>query len=156
MDIAGLGLDPSHNPGHIYNLTYLLRSICPHGTGAYIFGGTPAFWRTASLGDIPENTNCDASPHIPAEVYMECFDAISPWTIGRFTTDKECELWGEGRMKGDADCITKWNEERGSGGKVDYVPVVLPGFSVRFPDFPKEEPSHSLLGLQSLGRQLDL
>ena len=87
---------------------------------------------------------------------MECFDAISPWTVGRFTTDKECELWGEGRMKGDADCIAEWTEERGSEGKVDYVPVVLPGFSVRFPLFLMERASHNLLGLQSLRGQLVL
>lgn len=87
-------------------------------------GGTPASWRTAE-GDADRN---------PAflNVWMNDFDAISPWTIGRYNTEQEADEFSESKMKGDADFIKKHNDA-GGGRKIDYIPVVFPGGSVRLP-----------------------
>jgi hypothetical protein len=61
-------------------------------------------------------------------VWTECFDALSPWTVGRYTNEEEADNWGEKRIKADAEYLKKLEED--GGRKVDYMPVVLPGGSV--------------------------
>ncbi|KAJ7861832.1 hypothetical protein B0H14DRAFT_2185804, partial [Mycena olivaceomarginata] len=53
-------------------------------------------------------------------------DAVSPWSVGRFSDKEEVERWAVERWGGDADLVAAHNEE-GRGRRVDYVPVVLPG-----------------------------
>ena len=83
--------------------------------------GTPASWRTAE-GDADRN---------PAflDVWMNDFDAISPWTVGRYRTEQDADSFFEDKMKGDFELI-KYHNEQGSARKIDYIPVVLPGGSV--------------------------
>jgi len=86
-------------------------------------GGSPASWRTAE-GDADRNPGF-------LDVWMNDFDAISPWTIGRYGTEKDADRFCESKMQGDFDLIHRQNEE-GRGRKVDYIPVVFPGGSVCF------------------------
>ena len=84
-------------------------------------GGSPAGWRTAEA-------DADRNPGF-LDVWMNDFDAISPWTIGRYETEKDADRFCESKMKGDFDLIQRHNEE-GRGRRVDYIPVVFPGGSV--------------------------
>lgn len=90
--------------------------------------GTPAHWRTS-------RHDADPNPEF-VQLWLEEFDAISPWTVGRYTTLEDIDRFSEENTKGDLQLIRKRNEdfELGRGGKrkVDYIPVVLPGASVSF------------------------
>lgn len=83
--------------------------------------GTPSQWRT-SEGDA------DCNPEF-LDVWLNDFDAISPWTIGRYSNEQEADNFAETRMKGDVELIKKRVEQ--GHKKVDYIPVVFPGGSVR-------------------------
>lgn len=83
-------------------------------------GGSPAGWRS-SHGDA------DRNPEF-VSAWMECFDAISPWTVGRYNDENSADSFAEDRIKGDVEFIERWEREKGR--KVDYVPVVHPGGSV--------------------------
>lgn len=61
-------------------------------------------------------------------MWTDVFDAISPWTVGRYGNEEDADRWGDERVKADADYLKKLGEE--TGKKVDYIPVVLPGGSV--------------------------
>lgn len=82
--------------------------------------GTPAHWRTAT-------SDADRDP-LFLDVWLHEFDAISPWTVGRYRTEEDTDGFYERVAKGDADLLRKRAEE--GHKKVDYVPVVLPGGSV--------------------------
>lgn len=86
--------------------------------------GVPAYWRT-SEGDA------DRDPGF-VTVWLNEVDAISPWTIGRYSSEHEADLFAENRMKGDSELLKKRVDE--GFKKVDYVPVVFPGGSVRDED----------------------
>lgn len=86
-------------------------------------GGTPTHWRTGE-GDADRNSEF-------IQVWLNEFDAISPWTIGRYSTEEEADNFAKTKMKGDLELITNRNQE-GNARKVDYIPVVLPGGSVSF------------------------
>jgi len=83
--------------------------------------GTPAYWRTA-VGDA------DRNPEF-LDVWLNEFDAISPWTVGRYRNEDDADKFAETNIKGDVELLRKRNEE-GRWRKVDYIPVVLPGGSV--------------------------
>ena len=59
-------------------------------------GGTPTHWRT-SEGDA------DRNPEF-VDVWLTEFDAISPWTIGRYKSEEEAEAFVEAKMQPDVDC----------------------------------------------------
>lgn len=84
-------------------------------------GGTPAHWRTGE-------SDADRNPEF-LEVWLNEFDAISPWTVGRYRTEHDADNFAKTKMKGDWELITNRNQE-GNTRKVDYIPVVLPGGSV--------------------------
>lgn len=83
--------------------------------------GTPAHWRTAE-SDADRNSEF-------LDVWLNDFDAISPWTVGRYNSERDADNFAETKMKGDVELLKKRNEE-GRWRKVDYIPVVLPGGSV--------------------------
>ncbi len=83
--------------------------------------GVPAQWRT-SEGDA------DRNPEL-VDIWLNDFDAISPWTIGRYSSELEADHFAETKMKGDSELIKKRAEE--GHKKVDYIPVIFPGGSVR-------------------------
>ena len=79
------------------------------------------------------DADADPNPEF-LNVWLEEFDAISPWTIGRYSNLDEADRFAEEKIKGDVELIRKRNElfESGQGGKrkVDYIPVIFPGGSV--------------------------
>lgn len=95
-----------------------LRNSVPGG--CYLFAGTATHWRTSVA---------DADPD-PAwkDVFLNCFDAISPWTVGRYVNEDENDRFAEEKIKGDLELIKRRNEE--GRRHIDYIPVVLPGGSV--------------------------
>ncbi|KAF9482360.1 hypothetical protein BDN70DRAFT_435959 [Pholiota conissans] len=117
--IWGFGFDNAkHTPELVHSITQFFRDNTPGGV--YIMGGTPTSWRTAE-GDADRDSRF-------LDVWMSDFDAISPWTVGRYTNEQEADQFMETKMKGDVELIKQHNE-KDTGRKIDYIPVVLPGGS---------------------------
>ncbi|KAJ2933265.1 hypothetical protein H1R20_g3825, partial [Candolleomyces eurysporus] len=117
--LYGFGFEHAgHTPALVRNIAQFFRNATPGGV--YLMAGTPTHWRTGD-GDA------DRNPEF-IDVWLNEFDAISPWTIGRFKTEDEADNFAEGRMKADADLIQRRNSE-GRWKRVDYIPVVFPGGS---------------------------
>ena len=85
--------------------------------------GTPAHWRTS-------DSDADRNPEFVA-AWMQSFDALSPWTVGRYSDQTSADAFAEDRIQGDVMFIARWGMEHGR--RVDYMPVVHPGGSVRRP-----------------------
>jgi hypothetical protein len=83
-------------------------------------GGAPAHWRTS-------DSDADRNPEF-VKVWMDCFDGISPWTVGRYSDQASADRFAEDRIQGDVNFIDDWASTYGK--RVDYVPVVHPGGSV--------------------------
>ena len=81
----------------------------------------PAHWRT-STGDADRNPDF-------VEVWLDCFDAISPWTVGRYGNIADADRFAEEKIAGDVKLINERNKTVRSGRRLDYIPVVLPGGS---------------------------
>lgn len=123
--VVGFGFSGrNHTPELVRGITEFFRSYTPGGV--YLIAGVPGHWRTSS-------SDADRNPGF-VQVWTECFDAISPWTIGRYANEEDADRWGDQRVKADAEYL-KSLQERG-GRKVDYIPVVFPGGSVRPPFSP--------------------
>ncbi|KAJ7474213.1 hypothetical protein FB451DRAFT_1133590 [Mycena latifolia] len=125
--VWGFGLSDSPVPPQTARAVFAaLRAAAGN---VYIFAGVPSHWRTPGAGDS------HADPAWPALWLGDegAVDAISPWSVGRYSTGEEVERWAAERWAGDAELIAQLNEEielsGGGGRKVDYVPVVLPGGS---------------------------
>ena len=116
--------DTRHQPQTIRNVANYIRNNTPGG--AYVIAGVPAHWRTS-------NSDADTNPEF-VNVWLEEFDAISPWTIGRYNSLEGADRFAEEKIKGDLELNNKRNElfEAGTSGKrkIDYMPVVFPGGSV--------------------------
>lgn len=82
--------------------------------------GTPAHWRTS-------DSDADHNPEF-VDTWLESFDAISPWTVGRYSDLASADAFAEDRIQGDVMYIAGWAMNHGR--HVDYVPVVHPGSSV--------------------------
>ncbi|KAH9075652.1 hypothetical protein EDB83DRAFT_2515354 [Lactarius deliciosus] len=118
--IWGFGFkDSKHTPAQMRALTTFFRNSTPGG--AYLLGGAPAHWRTS-------DSDADSNPEF-VTAWMQSFDAISPWTVGRYSDQKSVDAFAEDRIQGDVMFLAKWTMTRGK--RVDYVPVVHPGGSVR-------------------------
>ncbi|KAJ3564716.1 hypothetical protein NP233_g8116 [Leucocoprinus birnbaumii] len=114
----GFGFEgANHTPSLLRSIISHIRNVTPGG--AYIMAGVPAHWRT-SEGDA------DRNPEF-VDVWLNDVDALSPWTIGRYSNEIEADRFAESRMKGDSELLRKRVEE--GHKKVDYVPVVFPGGS---------------------------
>jgi hypothetical protein len=117
--IWGLGTDRAgHLPEQVLDITAFIRNTCPQN--AYIMAGAPTHWRTLT-GDA------DPNPEYKERVWLTAFDAISPWTVGRYRTEDDADYFWENHMKPDIELL----KERAEAGyrKIDYIPVVLPGGS---------------------------
>lgn len=108
-------------------------------------GGAPAYWRTA---DHDADSNAAF-----LDVWLNEFDAISPWTVGRYGTEEEADTFAETNMKGDVELLKRRQDE--GKKKVEYLPVILPGSSV------SSDLTHCLLtfsrqasGLQFVGGEM--
>ena len=126
--LLGFGFNNrGHTPEIVRAVTSFLRTNTPGG--AYIIGGVPSQWRT-SEGDADRNQKF-------LDVWLTEFDAISPWTIGRYSNENEADNFAEVRMKGDMELL-KRRYESGLSKRIDYIPVVLPGGSVSAKIFIQE------------------
>ncbi|OSD05759.1 hypothetical protein PYCCODRAFT_1384775 [Trametes coccinea BRFM310] len=116
----GFGMsDAHHSPAMVRAVTRFIRDNTPGG--AYIMAGVPAHWRTSVMDADPDREF--------VKVWLEDFDAISPWTIGRYNSEEGADHFEQEKIKGDVELITQHNERQGTGRKVDYIPVVWPGGS---------------------------
>ncbi|PVF96245.1 hypothetical protein CPB86DRAFT_670525, partial [Serendipita vermifera] len=112
--IWGFGFQEAHHdPNMVASIVRHLKSVTPGG--AYVWGGVPSQWRTHS-GDMDPN---------PAflDVFKNEFDALSPWTVGRFHNRESLDQFVEERMRGDL------KELKDLPKKVDYFPTIWPGGS---------------------------
>jgi hypothetical protein len=111
--------------------------------GIYIVAGVPAHWRTSTMDAIsdPEFVHVRTyismftrnSLNLSLQLWLNEVDVISPWSVGRYNDEAGADAFAEEKIKGDLEAIKKQNEENernGSGKKLDYMPVVLPGGSV--------------------------
>lgn len=81
--------------------------------------GAPTHWQTLS-GDA------DPNPEF-LDVWYNEFDAISPWSVGRYHNEDAADRFAKEKVRKDIEAL----KSNTGGRKVDYVPVVFPGFSVR-------------------------
>ena len=112
-------------------------------------GGIPAHWRTSS-------DDADRNPDF-VNVWLNEFDAISPWTVGRYTTLDDVDRFSEENIKGDLQLIRQRNDDFDLGKaitrKVDYLPVVWPGGSVRI-SFPIPNTSWQRISQRNFRRDI--
>jgi hypothetical protein len=80
----------------------------------------PSQWRTLS-GDMDPN---------PAflDLFKNEFDALSPWTVGRYHNQETIDRFADERTRGDI------NELKDLPRRVDFFPTIFPGGSVRYLD----------------------
>lgn len=76
----------------------------------------PSQWRTLT-GDMDSN---------PAflDVFKNEFDALSPWTVGRYNSQESMDWFFEFNTQGDIKDLKDLSK------RVDYVPTIWPGGSV--------------------------
>jgi hypothetical protein len=114
--------DREYTPYTIWSITQFFRQYTPGG--AYLIAGVPAHWRTSKM-------DAHANPEFVG-LFLNEFDAISPWTIGRYNDEESADRFAEEKIKGDVELIRQRNqaaEQAGSPKRVDYIPVVHPGGS---------------------------
>jgi len=87
----------------------MAASRVAHGT---VVLGVPAHWRELSKDAVSD-------PRLLEVVAMA--DIVSPWTVGRYTSPDGAKQYAEDLLKPDQ----AWCQRR----KIDYLPVVFPGFS---------------------------
>ncbi|KAK7047409.1 hypothetical protein VNI00_006640 [Paramarasmius palmivorus] len=115
----GVGFSETpHTPSSIRNLTNSIRNASP--SGAYIIAGVPIDWRNPSA-DSP-----DAEDWL--DVWLTEFDAICPWSVGRYINAVEADAYADAFLKTDIEFLN-WRNSVGKWRQVDYMPVVWPGLS---------------------------
>ncbi|CAK5268817.1 unnamed protein product [Mycena citricolor] len=122
LGIWGLGM--SDSPVSHHSARRILQAMRSIAGQLYIFAGVPSHWRSPGQGDAHGDPGW-------SDLWLGkdgMVDALSPWSVGRYSTVEEVDRWAEERWGGDGDLISRHNE-RSEGRKVDYAPVVLPGGS---------------------------
>jgi hypothetical protein len=100
---GGLAVDPT-NAQRIIN--YFKSAGCT------VLGGVPTYWRTL---------NSDSQTNAGWAGVYRSFDVLSPWTVGRYSTEAQADSYKTGTLIPDlADC---------QSNNVDYLPVEFPGYS---------------------------
>jgi hypothetical protein len=84
----------------------------PEIGGCTVMLGIPTHWRSLKA---------DAVSDPEFHRVLQLADVLSPWTVGRYRTPEEATRHGEKIWQPDLE----WCRER----KLDYLPVVFPGFS---------------------------
>lgn len=92
-------------------LVRFLKSDSKYGNNAVMLG-VPAFWRTLSRDAVSDQR---------LHAVIEQVDIISPWTVGRYQTPEAAEKHAKEVAIGDLE----WTRLK----KIDYLPVIFPGFS---------------------------
>lgn len=80
--------------------------------GCTVMLGVPSGWRESKM---------DASPDPALRDIMRLADIVSPWTVGRYRTPAEAAAHADKLWKPDL----AWCRE----ARLDYLPVLFPGFS---------------------------
>ncbi|KAJ3849756.1 hypothetical protein EV368DRAFT_75524 [Lentinula lateritia] len=118
IGLWGFGFDKRKDtPELVREVTRFVRDVTPGG--AYIMAGTATHWRRST-------EDADRNPAF-LDVWLKEFDAISPWMVGRLTDEEHVDIYAEHYMKADIELLRKSHEE--GGRKIDYIPVIYPGFS---------------------------
>lgn len=112
--VALWGLGFKENPISLDEWTTMLDFFHhdPEFGGCSVMVGVPCYWRTLDRDSIPD-------PRLH-EVIAKA-DLVSPWAVGRFGTIKDAEKRADSLLAPDL----AWCKEH----KVDYLPVIFPGFS---------------------------
>lgn len=106
VNLWGLGF--TDRPGTAAQASALIDWF--HAQGAYVIGGVPTNWR---------NSNSDSKSGF-ASVYKK-FDMISPWTVGRYSSDADVDSYKNDYLLKDRDYC--------AANGMDYQPVMFPGFA---------------------------
>ena len=111
--IWGIGFNDHRN----YNLSECRQLIeffkhDPEAGGCTVMLGVPAHWREL-------NNDAVNDPELLKVIAMA--DVVSPWTVGRYTDINGADKYAATTLAAD----TSWCREH----KIDYLPVVFPGFS---------------------------
>ncbi len=106
------GIHPPVDPADAQNVIDWFQTDAPAQYRATVFGGVPGGWRT-----LNEDSRTASGW---ATVYRS-FDAISPWTVGRYNNNSGADSWKTSRIVPDL-------AETDSVG-IDYASVIWPGFS---------------------------
>ncbi|KAJ3929454.1 MAG: hypothetical protein NXY57DRAFT_1050018 [Lentinula lateritia] len=118
IGLWGFGFDKRKDtPELVREVTRFVRDVTPGG--AYIMAGTATHWRRST-------EDADRNPAF-LDVWLKEFDAISPWMVGRLTDEEHVDMYAQHYMKADIELLRKSHEE--GGRKIDYIPVIYPGFS---------------------------
>jgi hypothetical protein len=80
--------------------------------GCTVMVGVPTHWREQEM-DAVNDTNLLA--------VLKLADVISPWTVGRYVNTNAAAAYARNILKPDLDWC--------AAAKIDYLPVVFPGFS---------------------------
>lgn len=96
--------------------------------------GTPTYWASLSEDQDPDPRWL--------ELYYDHFDAITPWTVGRFANEKTADFYAR-QIGDDLKSLDINSPDR----KIDFIPVVFPGFSVStiaFKTLSADDDSHTI------------
>ncbi len=113
LGIWGVGFaGQSMTPPDLMILLDALEKVSEPYGGVTFLGGVPLGWRTGTRG-------ADASPEW-RKVYSR-FAVISPWVVGAFSDEAGADAYRDSEIIPDIATTKEM--------KVDYMPVVFPGFS---------------------------
>jgi hypothetical protein len=94
-------------------LVAFLKGDKKHG-GNTVMLGVPTHWRSLNRDSV-----ADATLHR----IISKADIVSPWTVGRYSSPQQARVHAEEVLRPDLE----WTRQR----KLDYLPVIFPGFSWR-------------------------
>ena len=113
IGIWGIGFrDRGLNPATFASIIDYFHNTADQKYQAYIVGGVPSGWRTLS-------DDSETDPEW-SNIYHS-LDMISPWTVGRYSDQREVNDWRYNKIDPDLEECQR--------NEVDYMPVIWPGFS---------------------------
>jgi hypothetical protein len=113
LAIWGFGFrDRSATPDQAAELVEFFKNNPVSRYRVTLVGGVPSRWRSLTHDSQPDERW--------ASVYRS-FEVLSPWTVGRFTNDRETDSFYEKEVERDLHDTRRL--------RIDYMPVVFPGFS---------------------------
>ncbi|MSU58424.1 MAG: hypothetical protein EXS35_09640 [Pedosphaera sp.] len=108
--VAVWGFGFSGRPDTPQDCTNVINQL--KSTGAIVMGGLPTNWRTLN-GDSQTNAAWASA--------FRSFDIISPWSVGRYSTEAQANNFKSNATVPDLANATSLG--------LDYMPVIWPGFS---------------------------
>jgi len=108
--VAVWGFGFTDRPGTPQDATNIIHFF--KTTGATVMGGVPTYWRTL---------NADSQTNADWATAYRSFDIISPWSVGRYSTESQANSFKANLIAPDLATTTSLG--------LDYMPVIWPGFS---------------------------